>query len=219
MDPTTSLGGSGNVPEANDGSPPIIDVQKVDMQFSIASDFVAAQVANNVLIIALQTGRIMRIDLDNPADIDDIDLPRKPAEVGTIRRLFIDPTASHLIVSTTLGENYYLHMQSKTPKELKTTSGASSSSAFSWNPSQPTASTREILIGATDGKLYETFLELSNEFYRRDEKFVKNVYQAEAPICGIWTDQFTGASGPPKGSNRHEWPAFAFCRKDWSARL
>ncbi|KAI9661348.1 MAG: hypothetical protein M1831_003081 [Alyxoria varia] len=191
MDPAAGFNGSGNLPEANEGSPPIFDVKKVDMQFSIASEFVAAQVANNVLIIALQTGRIMRIDLDNPADIDDIDLPRKPAEVGTIRRLFIDPTASHLIVSTTLGENYYLHMQSKTPKELKRLRGVIIE-CISWNPSQPTASTREILVGATDGKVYETFLELSNEFYRRDEKFVKNVYQAEAPICGIWTDQLPG---------------------------
>lgn len=51
---------------------PIFDVQRVDMQFSVAADFVAAQAANNTLILALQTGRIMRIDLDNAAEIDGI---------------------------------------------------------------------------------------------------------------------------------------------------
>jgi len=45
-------------------------VDPVTLQFNISSDFVAAAVANNVLILALSTGRILRIDLDSPADID-----------------------------------------------------------------------------------------------------------------------------------------------------
>lgn len=49
---------------------PIFDVERVQLQFQIAADFVAAQVANNVLILALSTGRILRIDLDTPEDID-----------------------------------------------------------------------------------------------------------------------------------------------------
>ncbi len=49
---------------------PIFKVERVQLQFSISSDFVAAQVANNVLILALSTGRILRIDLDSPGDID-----------------------------------------------------------------------------------------------------------------------------------------------------
>ncbi|KAI7700911.1 hypothetical protein KC322_g8119, partial [Hortaea werneckii] len=85
---------------------PIFDVQRVQLRFDISADFVAAQVANNVLILALSTGRILRFDLDNAEDIDDIDLPKRPAEIGVIRRLFMDPSASHLIISTILGENY-----------------------------------------------------------------------------------------------------------------
>lgn len=53
-----------------DESLPIFDVQRVQLQFQIAADFVAAQVANNVLVLALSTGRILRIDLDTPEDID-----------------------------------------------------------------------------------------------------------------------------------------------------
>lgn len=49
---------------------PIFKVERVQLQFAIASDFVAAQVANNVLVLALSTGRILRIDLDSPSDID-----------------------------------------------------------------------------------------------------------------------------------------------------
>ena len=56
--------------ELDDASLPIFQVERVQLQFSISSDFVAAQVANNVLILALSTGRILRIDLDSPSDID-----------------------------------------------------------------------------------------------------------------------------------------------------
>ena len=51
---------------------PIFKVERVDLQFALSADFVAAQVANNVLILALSTGRILRIDLDIPDDIDGL---------------------------------------------------------------------------------------------------------------------------------------------------
>lgn len=59
----------------------IFDVERVQLQFHIAADFVAAQVANNVLVLALSTGRILRIDLDTPEDIDGVisQLPRSTA--------------------------------------------------------------------------------------------------------------------------------------------
>lgn len=59
----------GGLQELED-SLPIFNVEPVQLQFSIASDFVAAQVANNVLVLALSNGRIIRIDLDNPEEID-----------------------------------------------------------------------------------------------------------------------------------------------------
>lgn len=104
---------------------PIFNVERVRLQFNIASDFVAGQVANDVLVLALATGRILRIDLESPQDIDDVDLPKKTSEVGLIRRMFLDPSASHLIITTTLGENFYLHTQSKQPKALSRLKGIS----------------------------------------------------------------------------------------------
>ncbi|KAK9586806.1 tethering complex subunit [Aspergillus fumigatus] len=167
----------------------MFDVRRVQLQFPLAADFVAAQVANNVLILALSTNRILRIDLDTPEDIDDIDLPKKSSEVGVIRRMFLDPTASHLIITTTLGENYYLHTQSRHPKSLSRLKGVSIESV-AWSPSLPTASTREILLGATDGQIWETYIEPSTEFYRREEKYAHSVYKAleGSPVTGIWTE-------------------------------
>lgn len=52
------------------GELPIFTIERVQLQFSIAADFAAAQVANNVIILALSNGRILRIDLNRPEDID-----------------------------------------------------------------------------------------------------------------------------------------------------
>jgi hypothetical protein len=66
-----------NLAEAPDASLSMFDVRRVQLQFPLAADFVAAQVANNVLILALSTNRILRIDLDTPEDIDGNWIPLK----------------------------------------------------------------------------------------------------------------------------------------------
>ncbi|ETS79994.1 hypothetical protein PFICI_07523 [Pestalotiopsis fici W106-1] len=176
------------------GGLPIFDIEPVQLQFSIAADFVAAQVANNVLVLALSNGRILRIDLNRPEDIDDIDLPKRPSEVGVIRHMFLDPTASHLLICTSLGENYYLHSQSRQPRPLTRLRGVTIESV-AWNPSLPTASTREILLGASDGNIYETFIESTNEFYRKEEKYLKVLQKLpDGPVTGLWVDNLGGRS-------------------------
>jgi hypothetical protein len=65
--------------------------------------------------------------------------------------------------------------------------------SVSWNPSQPTASTREILVGASDGNVYEVYIEPSSEFYRREERYLKGVYKTnDGPVTGLWTDIVPG---------------------------
>lgn len=70
LDPAGGYVAASNLQDLTDASLPIFNVERVQLQFSLSSDFVAAQVANNVLVLALSTGRILRIDLDSPADID-----------------------------------------------------------------------------------------------------------------------------------------------------
>ena len=106
--------------------------------------------------------------------------------------MFLDPTASHLIICTTLGDNYYLHSQAKHPRPLGRLRGVSIQSV-AWNPSLPTASTREILIGASDGNIYEAFIETSNEFYKKEVKHLKNLHKLpDGPITGLWVDGLEG---------------------------
>ena len=129
--------------------------------------------------------KFVLLDADTFADID---LPKKPQETGLIRRMFLDPSASHLIITTTLGDNYYLHTQSRQPKALTRLKGVPIET-IAWNPSLPTASTREILLGASDGNVYEVYLEPSTDFFRREEKYLKAVYRIpDGPVTGLWVD-------------------------------
>lgn len=61
-----------NLQEPDEEALPIFKIERVQLQFSVSANFVAAQVANNVLILALSTGRLLRIDLDSPSDIDGL---------------------------------------------------------------------------------------------------------------------------------------------------
>ncbi|KAL4761278.1 vacuolar protein sorting protein DigA [Aspergillus foveolatus] len=103
--------------------------------------------------------------------------------------MFLDPSASHLIITTTLGENYYLHTQSRQPKPLSRLKGLLIESV-AWSPSLPTASTREILLGTTDGQVWETYIEPSTEFYRREERYASSIYRTSdgSPVTGIWAE-------------------------------
>lgn len=70
LDASSGYVAPGNLADSPDASLSMFDVRRVQLQFPLAADFVAAQVANNVLVLALSTGRILRIDLDTPEDID-----------------------------------------------------------------------------------------------------------------------------------------------------
>jgi hypothetical protein len=109
--------------------------------------------------------------------------------------MFLDPTASHLIVCTALGENYYLHTQSRQPRPLSRLRGVSIE-CVAWNPSLPTASTREILIGASDGNIYEGYIETSTEFYRKEDKYLKTLQKVpDGPVTGLWVDLIPSKPG------------------------
>jgi hypothetical protein len=71
LDPSSGFAAGDAAADLADAALPIFDVQPVQLVFDIHPDrFVAAQAANNVLILALSNGRILRIDLNKPEDID-----------------------------------------------------------------------------------------------------------------------------------------------------
>lgn len=57
--------------DANGAAAPIFSIEKVQLQFSV-NNIVSLTVANNIFCMALKTGRIIRIDLEHPQDIDGV---------------------------------------------------------------------------------------------------------------------------------------------------
>lgn len=173
--------------ESNQLRDPIFEIEKVQLMFSL-QNIVSMVVANNILCMALKTGRIIRIDLDHPEAVDDIDLPRKPSETGQIRHIFLDPTGTHLLITTTAGDSYSLNGSSTKPKALARLKGLMIESV-GWCPNHPTRITGEILLGTADGTIQETMIEPSNEYFKREDRYLRQVWKNTTgdAITGIQT--------------------------------
>lgn len=74
---TGFVAASAAIPDFPADLQPIFHVEHVQLQFQVASDFVAVQVANNVIILALTSGRLLRIDLASPQDVDGAFIVRR----------------------------------------------------------------------------------------------------------------------------------------------
>ncbi|CAO3653446.1 unnamed protein product [Cunninghamella echinulata] len=126
-------------------------------------------------------------------EVEDIEITRKPGD-GKIVKVFFDPTGRHLIITTDHGENYYLYEKWRRTKQLNKLKGITISS-IAWNKQATLAdpSTREILIGTKKGLIYETILEPTDEFFRREERYLEQVYsihESTMPITGLHFEQF-----------------------------
>lgn len=152
-------------------------------------DIVCAAVKNNILVIAIANNKLLRIDLANPAEIQDLEVPRtRITDTGSsIHRIHLDDTGSHLLVTTSRGENWYLHAKLSKPVKLKTKGIIDH---VAWNPAAfrlPVLSTREILLGLAGGTIIETWLEPIEGFNKTVERYTKQIYSVEPPstICGL----------------------------------
>lgn len=115
-------------------------------------------------------------------------MPKRSSEIGQIQRTFLDPTGTHLIITTTMGENFSLNYQSTKAKALGRLKGLYITSV-AWNPAHPTRSTGEILLGTANGILYETYLEPSDEYFKREDRYLRQVWKSPSgdAIKGLYT--------------------------------
>lgn len=139
-------------------------------------NIVSAAVQNNILFLALAIGRLMRIDLAEPAEILDIEIPRtgKSGDVDAIHKIHLDPTGSHLVISLQRGDNLYWHQKLGKVAKLGKVKGVIE--AIGWSPDGNKHSTKEILIALKSGSVYESWIESAEGFTRSLERHVKLVW-------------------------------------------
>ncbi|KJA29290.1 hypothetical protein HYPSUDRAFT_32690 [Hypholoma sublateritium FD-334 SS-4] len=153
------------------------------ISFVVSSDMLAMGLSNNVIVL---------IELSHAEQVVKIPIPRKPTEM-TIHKLFMDPSGRHIIITSTQGENWYLYRTWKKPRQLKGFKMIIESVA--WNKaallsSSHSTSTREILIGARNGTIYEAVLDAEEDFFKSQERYLQSVFSLPErhPITGIKFD-------------------------------
>ncbi len=133
--------------------------------------------------------QIVLIELSRPEQVIKLPIQRKPSEF-TLYKIFLDPSGRHLIVTSTQGENWYLYKGWKKFKQLKSFKMVIESIA--WNKaallsSTSSTSSREFLIGARNGTIYEALLDAEDDFFKSQERYVNPVFSLpeRLPVSGI----------------------------------
>lgn len=142
--------------------------------------------------MGLANNLIIQIELSRADQFIRIQIPRKPTEFN-IHKLFLDPSGRHLLVTSLQGENWYFYRGWKKPRQLKSFKMIIESVA--WNKaallsSSHSTSTREMLIGARNGTIYEAVLDAEEDFFKSQERYLQPVFTLPErhPVTGLKFD-------------------------------
>ncbi|KAI8823436.1 vacuolar protein sorting protein 18 [Fimicolochytrium jonesii] len=183
---------------------PIFSLDRVQFPFPFVN-LVSLAVSSNILLLVAESGsnssrkdgagqRLYRIDLGKSDAIDEIE-PGLRQRNDKIRRVFLDPTAKHLLFSTEMGDNYYLYHHWRKPRVLNKFRGVLIESV-AWGKSGSAGgvpTTGVILVGSRQGHVFEAELQPTDEFFKREEKYFRQVYsipENNTPINSIRFEQF-----------------------------
>ncbi|KAJ3071689.1 hypothetical protein HDU98_004948 [Podochytrium sp. JEL0797] len=133
------------------------------VQFSFPGSLVAMAVENNMMAVCLVSPAtasqfLFWIDLGQSQSIEEIEIPIR-VKNDYVRRMFMDPTARHIIISTELGDNFYMYRGWKKPKSL----------------------------AKFKGHIFECELQASDEYFKREERHFQQIFSMpeDLPVLGI----------------------------------
>ena len=182
------------LPEVQATPKPLFSVERV--QYTLPAPLVTLVVSSNTLVMGLSDNRLVMLELTREQYLSIIQIPRKPTEMA-IYKMFFDPSGRHLLVTSTQGETWYIYVPSKKPKHLKSWKMVIESVA--WNRSALLASSqgastssREILIGAKSGTIYEALLDGAEDLFKSTDRYLQPVFSMpeKQPITGLRFDMF-----------------------------
>ncbi|EAL21567.1 hypothetical protein CNBC6050 [Cryptococcus deneoformans B-3501A] len=166
------------------------------VQYSPPSSVLCLTSVNNVLFLAIAPLALVIIDLEKPEELVTIDLPKPTPEKGSQRtkespvvsQLFADPTARHLLISTSSGDTFYLPIspgnaaiQSRRPRPLRL---RQSITAAGWSPisgvtvdangegtgqgkgDAVTPPSTDVLLGTTNGQILSLLLPPQDDIFK-----------------------------------------------------
>ena len=182
------------LPEIDDISKPLFSLERV--QYTLPAPLVALVVSSNTLIMGLSDNRLVMLELTREQYLSIVQIPHKPNEM-TIYKMFFDPSGRHLLVTSTQGETWYIYIPSKKLKQLKSwkmiiESVAWNRSALLASSQGTSTSSREILIGARSGTIYEALLDGAEDLFKSTDRYLQPVFSMpeKQPITGLRFDTF-----------------------------
>lgn len=119
----------------------------------------------------------------------------------------MDPTGKHTIITTEQGDNFYLYDGWTKARPLAKFRMVIESVAWNESPVQSSsainkaASTREILIGARNGTVYESVIDAHDDFFKSQDRYLNPLFTLpdKQPIYGV---KFETYSSPDSKSRR-----------------
>ncbi|GFR83888.1 vacuolar protein sorting-associated protein 18 homolog [Elysia marginata] len=169
---------------------PIFNKKKVN--FKPPEKITHLVVSNNFLVMAMSNNVLLRLDLEQPDQPDEVELPRSVED--HVHKIFQDPTGRHLIISMGSQENYYLSRNWKKPKSITKLRGhVLECVGWNWQNANDNT-TSSILLGTSRGLILETELSVfedSRFFQGNAEQYLKQLFSLDRsePITGLEFDR------------------------------
>ena len=135
--------------------------------------------AANTLIVATENSYIIRLDLGGQQAWKEVEISRRPED--SVYDVFLDPTGCHILISFGHGETHYLHSSATKAKPLSKLKGLMVS-AVAW-------CAKEVLVGTTEGKIYELVFE------GLKDKSLTELYDINNSVGSAEPDVTMGISG------------------------
>ncbi|KAL1748553.1 Pep3/Vps18/deep orange family-domain-containing protein [Schizophyllum fasciatum] len=181
-----------NAQDAAAVNEPIFELGRV--QYTFPAALVSFAVASDMLVMALANNTLVLIELSHSEQVVQIPIPRKPQDMA-IHKLFIDPSGRHIIVTSTQGENWYYFRAWKKTKQPKSLKWKMVVESVAWNraallASPNATSTREMLVGARNGTIYEAVLDAEENLFASLERHLQPVYSVSGPVTGMHFNVF-----------------------------
>ncbi|KTW28874.1 hypothetical protein T552_01503 [Pneumocystis carinii B80] len=164
---------------------PSISLEKVVFPYEITVSVM--EVKNNILVMGLGGGGVLRMNLEHPEEIQDLEMPYKYVEV-VIERIFLSPNGKHLIVGIESDEYIYFEGESIQGKVLTQFKGLGIR-CIAWNNEGKDYFRKGILLGSYNGNIYEANIQILN----KQNKYVRCVYQGEdnSEVIGLYMEELT----------------------------
>jgi vacuolar protein sorting-associated protein 18 len=155
-------------------------------------------VCNNIICIGLANMHILRLNLAQPDVLTTIPVTQHQAN-EQIYKLFLDPTGTHLIISMSTANNWYLHgTWKKKLFYLKDMKGIIVESVAWDTQNTDPETTANFLIGTTTGSLYESRIDVpQGQLAKCKQKTFRPIYTVGegTSVTGLFWERF-----PPNGT-------------------